>query len=48
MSRQLNRLALLFAAAFGLIAAATGYWSVVRADDLTARGDNPRRILTIA
>jgi peptidoglycan glycosyltransferase len=47
MPKQLNRLALLFAAAFGLIAAATGYWSVVRAEDLTTRGDNPRRILMV-
>jgi peptidoglycan glycosyltransferase len=45
MARQLNRLSAAFLIAFLLVAAAAGYWSVVRADDLTARGDNPRRIL---
>ena len=45
MSSQLNWLSVVFVAAFLLVAVASGYWGVVRVDDLTARGDNPRRIL---
>src|SRR5687768_1314368 len=45
MSRQLNRLSLVFGLAFALVIAATGYWGLVQAGTLTARGDNPRRIL---
>ncbi len=45
MTAQLNRLALAFGAAFLAVALAVGYWGVVRADELTARGDNPRRVL---
>jgi cell division protein FtsI/penicillin-binding protein 2 len=45
MTAQLNRLTLLFAAAFLAVALATGFWQVVRAADLLQRGDNPRRVL---
>ncbi len=45
MSNQLNRLSAVFVGAFLLVVLATGFWSFVRADALTARGDNPRRIL---
>lgn len=45
MSSQLNRLSAVFLAAFLLVAGAAGYWAIVRASDLTSRGDNPRRIL---
>ena len=46
MSNPLNRLSLAFAGAFLLVVLATGFWSYVRAEALTARGDNPRRILS--
>src|SRR5215218_7875904 len=45
MTSQLNRLALAFGAAFLAVALASGYWGIVRAAELTARGDNPRRVL---
>ncbi|MEP7359595.1 MAG: hypothetical protein ABI847_20250, partial [Anaerolineales bacterium] len=45
MTKQINRLELIFGAAFLAVALAAGYWGLVRADELTARGDNPRRIL---
>ena len=45
MERQLHRLTLAFAAAFFLIALASGYWGVARRDTLLARPDNPRRVL---
>ena len=45
MTAQLNRLALAFGAAFLAVALAGGYWGIMRADELTARGDNPRRVL---
>src|SRR5258705_8052780 len=45
MTTQLTRLALAFGAAFLAVALAVGYWGIVRANELTARGDNPRRVL---
>jgi peptidoglycan glycosyltransferase len=45
MTAQLNRLALAFGAAFLAVALAGGYWGIVRAGELSARGDNPRRVL---
>jgi len=45
MTPQLRRLALAFAAAFALVALTTGYWAFVAQDSLTARLDNPRRVL---
>ena len=45
MTREINRLAVAFGAAFLAVALASGYWGVVRADELTARADNPRRVL---
>jgi cell division protein FtsI/penicillin-binding protein 2 len=45
MTTQLKRLAVAFGAAFLAVALAVGYWGIVRADELTARGDNPRRVL---
>lgn len=45
MANQFNRLSLVFALAFVLVVATTGYWGLVQAGALTARGDNPRRIL---
>jgi peptidoglycan glycosyltransferase len=45
MTSHLNRLAMVFGAAFLAIALATGYWSVIRGDALFARADNPRRVL---
>ncbi len=46
MSHQLRRLALAFAAAFLLVAAAAGYWVVFQPDTLLRRPDNPRRLLS--
>ena len=45
MTKQLNRLTILFGAAFLVVAVATGYWQVVRGPALLQRGDNPRRTL---
>jgi len=45
MTSQLNRLTILFAAGFLAVALATGFWQIVRGDDLLQRGDNPRRVL---
>ena len=45
MTPQLHRLALAFAATFFLVALTGGYWGFVRREALTARADNPRRIL---
>jgi hypothetical protein len=39
-----NHLKRLCAALFALLALATSYWSVVQADALVNRNDNPRRI----
>jgi peptidoglycan glycosyltransferase len=38
-------LTLALAAGFALVVLATGYWQIVRAPDLLARVDNPRRVL---
>jgi len=45
MSHQLHRLGLVFLAAFFLVALTGGYWAFVAQDSLTARPDNPRRVL---
>lgn len=45
MTGQIRRLALAFAAAFGLAALTTGYWAIIRRDALLDRADNPRRVL---
>jgi peptidoglycan glycosyltransferase len=45
MTQQLHRLALAFAAAFFVVALTSGYWGIVRRDDLETRADNPRRVL---
>ena len=42
---NLPTLALVLSLALALLAAVCGYWAVVRADDLRARNDNPRRVL---
>jgi peptidoglycan glycosyltransferase len=42
----LRRLTLALLAAFAFTALVLSYWSVVRADALLARDDNPRRVLT--
>src|SRR6185369_14021413 len=36
---------LVFGLGFLVMALATGYWVIVRGDELLARGDNPRRAL---
>ena len=43
MSKTLNRTAAVFLLAFFLLALALGRWSIA-SSDLTARGDNPRRV----
>ncbi|MBN1978710.1 MAG: FtsW/RodA/SpoVE family cell cycle protein [Anaerolineae bacterium] len=43
--RSLLRLTRVLAAALILLAATCGYWSIVRAEPLRAREDNPRRVL---
>ena len=43
--RSLLRLTRVLAAALILLAAICGYWSIVRAEPLRAREDNPRRVL---
>jgi hypothetical protein len=45
MTTQIRRLTAMFAAAFGLVILAAGYWGFVRSEALLARGDNPRRVL---
>jgi peptidoglycan glycosyltransferase len=45
MNASLNRLSYGLLAAIAIVAAATGYWAVVRSGDLLARDDNPRRVL---
>ena len=45
MTRQINRLTIFFAVGFVVVALATGYWQIVRADGLIERADNPRRVL---
>ena len=42
---NLPTLALVLSLALALLAVVCGYWAVVRADDLRARDDNPRRVL---
>ena len=42
---NLPTLALVLSLALALLAAVCGYWAIVRADDLRARDDNPRRVL---
>ncbi|MFN8534863.1 MAG: penicillin-binding transpeptidase domain-containing protein [Dehalococcoidia bacterium] len=43
MNRRIGRLALLQLLGLGAAATALGYWQIVRAPELTARADNPRR-----
>jgi peptidoglycan glycosyltransferase len=45
MTLSLRRLAYGFVAAFTLIAVFTGYWSLISAEALTSREDNPRLVL---
>lgn len=45
MTTHLQRLARTLAIGFALIALTTGYWGLLRRDELLARPDNPRRIL---
>ncbi len=45
MAAQLHRLTVAFAAAFALVALASGYWGLVSSDALVSRPDNPRRVL---
>lgn len=45
IEHQLRRLTLALAAAFFLVALASGYWGFVRRDTLLTRPDNPRRVL---
>lgn len=45
MTRQIQRLAGAFLAAFFGLAVISGYWTVVRQAALLSRGDNPRRLL---
>ncbi len=45
MHSSIHRLALAFAITFMLLAAALGYWQVVRAPALLVREDNPRLVL---
>src|SRR5829696_8826939 len=45
MTTQIRRLTAVFAAAFGLVILASGYWGFVRSEALLGRGDNPRRVL---
>ena len=46
MDHQLRRLALAFAAAFALMAAVAGFWSIALGGSLLNRADNPRRLLS--
>ena len=46
MYHQLRRLALAFAAAFALMAAVAGFWSIAQGGSLLNRADNPRRLLS--
>ena len=45
MTTQLNRLTVLLAASFLIVALVTGYWVIFRGDELLQRVDNPRRAL---
>ena len=45
MKRNIQTLHRAMLLAFGLIGLALVYWQVLRADALTARGDNPRRVI---
>lgn len=45
MDRALRRIGTGLAAAFGVIALALGYWTLVRGQALLAREDNPRQVL---
>jgi penicillin-binding protein A len=45
MKSPLNQLSLGFLIAFGLVAGALGYWTVVARADVLARQDNPRNVL---
>lgn len=45
MKASLKRLGTALVLAFGLVALALGYWSIVRSDSLLAREDNPRLVL---
>jgi peptidoglycan glycosyltransferase len=45
MTRPLHHLSLVFAGAFFIMALAGGYWVIVQGEALTARADNPRRVL---
>ena len=44
MTRSIERLAQVWLAGFVVVAVALAYWQVVRAPDLVAREDNPRRV----
>jgi peptidoglycan glycosyltransferase len=44
MNRRIERLAFLQLCGLGVIAGALGYWQLLRAPELTARTDNPRRL----
>jgi peptidoglycan glycosyltransferase len=44
MERRISRLALLHLVGLGAASAALGYWQIVRAPELVARADNPRRL----
>ena len=45
MIKELNRVTLGLLIAFAIIAAAAGYWGVVRADSLRGRDDNARNVI---
>jgi len=47
MTRSITRLGFVFAAAMGVVALASGYWSVVRREDLISRDDNPRNVIFV-
>ncbi|WP_374688251.1 FtsW/RodA/SpoVE family cell cycle protein [Promineifilum sp.] len=46
LARRLQRLGWIILAAYGLVALTLGYWSIVRAEALLAREDNPRLVET--
>ena len=45
MTKTIRNLQTAFIIAFALVAAGLLYWQLLRADDLTARSDNPRRVI---
>ena len=45
MNQTLRKLQTAFIVAFALVAAGLLYWQIFRADDLTARDDNPRTVI---